>query len=59
MLKAFVQGKTPVVNLADASVFDQLSTWTLWFRIFLLMIFFLHYLKDPKLWDLWYIPYHG
>ena len=19
----------------------------------------LHYLKDPKLWELWYIPYHG
>ena len=19
----------------------------------------LHYLKDPKLWELWYIPYYG
>ena len=19
----------------------------------------LHYLKDPKLWELWYIPYNG
>ena len=19
----------------------------------------LHYLKDPKLWELWYVPYYG
>ena len=25
----------------------------------LLMIEILHYLKDPKLWELWYIPYCG
>ena len=25
----------------------------------LLMIKILHYLKDPKLWELWYIPYYG
>ena len=25
----------------------------------LLMIEILHYLKDPKLWELWYIPYYG
>ena len=25
----------------------------------LLMIEILHYLKDPKLWKLWYIPYYG
>ena len=25
----------------------------------LLMIDILHYLKDPKLWELWYIPYYG
>ena len=24
-----------------------------------LMIKILHYLKDPKLWELWYIPYYG
>ena len=23
------------------------------------MIEILHYLKDPKLWELWYIPYYG
>ena len=23
------------------------------------MIQILHYLKDPKLWELWYIPYYG
>ena len=23
------------------------------------MIAILHYLKDPKLWELWYIPYYG
>ena len=23
------------------------------------MILILHYLEDPKLWDLWYIPYYG
>ena len=23
------------------------------------MILILHYLKDPKLWELWYIPYYG
>ena len=27
--------------------------------ILLLMIEILHYLKDPKLWELWYIPYYG
>ena len=25
----------------------------------LLMIEILHYLKDPKLWELWYIRYYG
>ena len=25
----------------------------------LLMIYILHYLKDPKLWKFWYIPYYG
>ena len=25
----------------------------------LLMIQILHYLNDPKLWELWYIPYYG
>ena len=25
----------------------------------LLMIQILHYLKDRKLWELWYIPYYG
>ena len=24
-----------------------------------LMIEILHYLKDPKLWEFWYIPYYG
>ena len=24
-----------------------------------LMIYILHYLKDPKLWELWFIPYYG
>ena len=24
----------------------------------LLMMQILHYLKDPKLWELWYIPYY-
>ena len=24
-----------------------------------LMVKILHYLKDPKLWELWYIPYYG
>ena len=28
-------------------------------EILLLMIEVLQYLKDPKLWELWYIPYHG
>ena len=23
------------------------------------MIEILHYLKDPKLWKLWYVPYYG
>ena len=23
------------------------------------MIEILHYLKDPKLWELWYVPYYG
>ena len=23
------------------------------------MIEILHYLKDPELWELWYIPYYG
>ena len=22
-------------------------------------IYILHYLKDPKLWEFWYIPYYG
>ena len=25
----------------------------------LLMVQILHYLKDPKLWELWYNPYYG
>ena len=25
----------------------------------LLMVEILHYLKDPKLWELWYVPYYG
>ena len=25
----------------------------------LLWIQILHYLKDPKLWELWFIPYYG
>ena len=25
----------------------------------LLMLQILHYLKEPKLWDLWYFPYYG
>ena len=25
----------------------------------LLMIYIMHYLKDPKLGELWYIPYYG
>ena len=25
----------------------------------LLMSQILHYLKDPKLWELWHIPYYG
>ena len=25
----------------------------------LLMIQILHYLKDPKLWELWYVPHYG
>ena len=24
-----------------------------------LMIEILHYLKDPRLWELWYLPYYG
>ena len=28
-------------------------------RNVLLMVYILHYLKDPKLWELWYIPYSG
>ena len=27
--------------------------------LLLLMIKILHYLKDPKLWEFWYIPYYG
>ena len=27
--------------------------------LLLLMIYILHFLKDPKLWELWYIPYYG
>ena len=23
------------------------------------MIYILHYLNDPRLWELWYIPYYG
>ena len=30
-----------------------------WVGDILLMIEILHYLKDPKLWELWYIPYYG
>ena len=30
-----------------------------WFVELLLMIKILHDLKDPKLWELWYIPYYG
>ena len=26
--------------------------------VILLMIEILHYLKDPKLWELWYVPYN-
>ena len=29
------------------------------FQDILLMIEILHYLKDPELWKLWYIPYYG
>ena len=25
----------------------------------LLMVEMLHYLKDPKLWEIWYIPNYG
>ena len=25
----------------------------------LLVIEILHYLNDPKIWEIWYIPYHG
>ena len=28
-------------------------------RLIRLMIEILHYLKDPELWELWYIPYMG
>ena len=28
-------------------------------EVLLLMIEILHYLKDPTLWELWYIPYDG
>ena len=28
-------------------------------RVILLMILILHCLKDPKLWEFWYIPYYG
>ena len=28
-------------------------------RVIPLMIEILHYLKDPKPWELWHIPYHG
>ena len=28
------------------------------FALFLLMVEVLHYLKDPKPWELWYIPYY-
>ena len=27
--------------------------------VLLLMFNILHYLKDPKLWELWYIPHYG
>ena len=27
--------------------------------LLLLMVKILHYLKDPKLWELWYVPYYG
>ena len=32
-------------------------TWTIW--VILLMDKILHDPKDPKLWELWYIPYYG
>ena len=28
-------------------------------QVVLLMLAILHYLKDPKLWELWYIPSYG
>ena len=27
-------------------------------HVLLLMVEILHYLKDPKLWELWYTPYY-
>ena len=29
------------------------------YTVIRLMDKILHYLKDPKLWELWYIPYYG
>ena len=36
---------------------ESLGRWAL--TELLLMIELLHYLKDPKVWELWYIPYDG
>ena len=29
------------------------------YALILLVIYILNYLQDPKLWELWYIPYYG
>ena len=37
----------------------RLTSWTLFARMLRLMEKILHYLKDLKLWELWYIPDNG
>ena len=53
-------GKPQNPKPSNANALPRLSQWQkARDLLLLLMIKILHYLKDPKLWELWYIPYYG
>ena len=51
LLRMVIVAETVLAHVLEPPVFALV--------IIRLMIEFLHYLKDPKLWELWYIPYFG
>ena len=55
--------RMPLAGLFHRACCACLQTQRAWLQgsraSLLLMDKILHYLKDPKLWELWYIPYYG